>query len=111
MGTEEERLASGIFEVDETPTRPSAPVAIRRESVPPREAWAFEREDPDGPVTLVSVMCGCCLRPFRMSPPRFAVSEEGEVVAIDEGAAFRCTSCDQPIGPLRLANWRLGRMG
>lgn len=107
---EHARQVSGSYPKSETPTHPGVPAAKRRESVIPREGWGFHRAEPDGPVSAVSVICGGCHREFRMAPPRFAVDDTGEVVASDEGAAFRCTTCDTPIGPLRLADWRLGRM-
>lgn len=95
----------------EPPTMPGAPRAKRALAPIEREGWGFEREGTDGPITRVTILCRGCLRPFKMCPPRFAVSEDGDVVASDEGAAFHCSTCDQPIGPLRLADWRLGRMG
>ena len=101
--------ASGTFPA-EPPTEPASPGATRRSTVPPREAWSFEREPDTGRLAAVKVLCRGCLREFRMAPPRFTVSEDGEVLAKDEGAAFRCTTCDQPIGPLRLAAWSLGRL-
>lgn len=94
----------------ERPTEPATPGATRRSTVPPRVGWGFEREPDTGKLTAVKVLCTGCLREFRMCPPRFSVSEDGEVLAKDEGAAFRCTTCDQPIGPLRLAAWSLGRL-
>lgn len=91
------------------PTRPGS--GARRRFVPAREGWGFERDPFTGAVTSVSVLCGACLRPHVMKPPRFTVSEDGEVTARDEGADFKCTKCDAPIGPLRLASWPFGKFG
>lgn len=98
---------------DQAPsTERDGPGAKRRASIVPRQAWAFER-DPFGlahAVTAVKVICGGCSREIRLAPPRFTVEESGEVRGRDEGAAFRCTQCDQPIGPLILADWRFGKL-
>lgn len=96
----------------EAETRPGGPRALRLSTSPPkpREAWAFETEPGTGRVAAVKVLCQGCHREIRLAPPRFAVDDFGEVTASDQGAAFRCTICDVPVGPLILADWRFGRM-
>lgn len=113
MGGDERKApdASGAFPAAEAPTLPGAPSPLRRDATELRSGWGFERDGgPSGPIARVLVMCRACLRTMRMGPPRFYVTDDGEVIARDEGASFTCAHCSATMGPLRLADWRFGRL-
>lgn len=113
MTGEDARYRSGSHR-REPDTPPAQPAARRRDSCEVRTAWMVQRERPgveSSPIVAVLVLCRGCMRPFRIAPPRFAIDEHGDVTAKDEGAAFRCTTCDRAIGPVRLAAWTFGQLG